>query len=64
MVCVLSETADFQYKCTDYYYPNDQGGVIWNDPTVSIDWPINNLFYQSKTKIYLNFLNSRELKYE
>ena len=38
--CVLSETADFQYKCTDYYDPNDEGGVIWNDPDVAIEWPI------------------------
>ena len=40
--CVLSEIADFQYKCTDYYDPYDQGGVIWNDKTLAIDWPINN----------------------
>jgi len=39
--CVLSETADFQYKCTDYYDPSDEGGVIWNDPDVAIEWPIN-----------------------
>jgi len=38
--CVLSETADFQYKCTDYYDPSDEGGVIWNDPDVAIEWPI------------------------
>ena len=39
--CVLSETADFQYKCTDYYDPSDEGGVIWNDPDVAIEWPIS-----------------------
>ena len=39
--CVLSETADFEYKCTDYYDPSDEGGVIWNDPDVAIDWPID-----------------------
>ena len=38
--CVLSEMADFQYKCTDYYDPSDEGGVIWNDPDVAIEWPI------------------------
>ena len=38
--CVLSETADFQYKCTNYYDPSDEGGVIWNDPDVAIEWPI------------------------
>lgn len=40
--CVLSETADFQYKSTDYFDPSDEGGVIWNDPTVAIEWPITN----------------------
>ena len=39
--CVLSETADFQYKCTDYYDPSDEGGLIWDDPDVAIDWPID-----------------------
>lgn len=39
---VLSETADFYYKCTEYYYPDDQGGIIWNDPDLNIDWPIKN----------------------
>ncbi|MHA3025191.1 dTDP-4-dehydrorhamnose 3,5-epimerase [Chromohalobacter israelensis] len=38
--CVLSEEADFQYKCTDYYYPQDETGLLWNDPDVGIDWPI------------------------
>jgi len=36
---VLSETCIFTYKCTDFYYPDDEGGVIWNDPTVNIAWP-------------------------
>lgn len=39
---VLSETADFEYKCTDFYDPSDEGGLIWNDPTVAIDWPLEN----------------------
>ena len=38
--CVLSDTADFQYKCTDLYYPEDEGGLIWNDPEVNIPWPM------------------------
>ena len=37
--CVLSEIADFQYKCTDLYFPEDEGGLIWNDPEVGIQWP-------------------------
>jgi dTDP-4-dehydrorhamnose 3,5-epimerase len=39
--CVLSDVADFQYKCTDLYFPEDEGGLIWNDPEVAIDWPID-----------------------
>ena len=38
--CVLSDIADFQYKCTDLYHPEDEGGLIWNDPVVNIPWPI------------------------
>ena len=39
--CVLSEVADFQYKCTDLYFPEYEGGLIWNDPDVNIPWPIS-----------------------
>lgn len=46
--CVLSETADFDYKCTDYYRPSDEGGVIWDDPDVAIEWPIANPSLSSK----------------
>jgi dTDP-4-dehydrorhamnose 3,5-epimerase len=38
--CVLSDTVDFIYKCTDYYHPEDEGGLAWNCPDISIDWPI------------------------
>lgn len=37
---VLSETADFEYKCTDYYNPAAETGLIWNDPEVGIEWPV------------------------
>lgn len=36
---VLSDTAEFCYKCTDFYHPGDEGGLAWNDPAVGIDWP-------------------------
>lgn len=45
---VLSDSADFQYKCTDYYDPNDESGIIWNDPDLSIDWPIKNPILSNK----------------
>ena len=37
---VLSEIADFEYKCTEYYNPNDEGCLLWNDPQLAIDWPL------------------------
>ena len=37
---VLSESADFEYKCTDYYHPNDEYCLAWNDPSVNIQWPL------------------------
>ncbi len=40
--CVLSEVADFEYKCTAHYRPDDGRGVLWNDPTLAIDWPVEN----------------------
>lgn len=36
---VLSETAEFCYKCDDIYHPNDEGGFMWNDPAIGIEWP-------------------------
>ncbi len=35
---VLSETAVFTYKCDDFYHPEDEGGIMWNDPDIGIDW--------------------------
>lgn len=35
---VLSDTAEFCYKCTDFYHPGDEGGIAWNDPEIGIDW--------------------------
>ena len=37
---VLSDVAEFTYKCTDFYHPGDEGGVIWNDPDINIQWPL------------------------
>ena len=38
--CVLSEDADFLYKCTEYYQPGDEIGVLWNDKDIAIAWPM------------------------
>ncbi len=37
---VLSDKAEFAYKCTDFYHPGDEGGLAWNDPQIGVDWPI------------------------
>lgn len=36
---VLSDTAEFCYKCTDFYHPGDEGGLCWNDPAIQVQWP-------------------------
>jgi len=37
---VLSDIAEFAYKCSDFYHPEDEGGLIWNDPDIGIEWPL------------------------
>lgn len=37
---VLTDTAEFCYKCDDFYHPNDEGGLAWNDPEIGIEWPM------------------------
>ncbi|MCR5099177.1 MAG: dTDP-4-dehydrorhamnose 3,5-epimerase [Lachnospiraceae bacterium] len=37
---VLSDEAEFCYKVTDFYHPNDEGGIMWNDPDLCVEWPI------------------------
>ena len=46
--CVTSETALFAYKCTDFYHPEDDGGIIWNDPDIGIDWPVETPLLSAK----------------
>ena len=43
---VLSDTAEFCYKCDDFYHPNDEGGLAWNDPNIGIQWPEIKGIYQ------------------
>jgi dTDP-4-dehydrorhamnose 3,5-epimerase len=40
--CVLSDTATVTYKCTDFYAPDDEGGILWSDPDLDINWPVPN----------------------
>lgn len=38
---VLSDYAEFCYKCTDFYHANDEGGLLWNDPEIGVEWPLS-----------------------
>ncbi|RRO08361.1 dTDP-4-dehydrorhamnose 3,5-epimerase [Pectobacterium aquaticum] len=48
---VLSDIADFEYKCTDYYDPSDEDCLLWNDPDLSIEWPISTPQLSEKDKL-------------
>lgn len=54
---VLSDEAEFVYKCTDFYNGEDEGGIIWNDPDIDIDWPLEgigeeNILLSDKDKLW------------
>lgn len=59
--CVLSDTAYFMYKCTDVYNPLAEGGILWNDPDIGIEWPLKEVTLSDKDKVYPRL---RELKSE
>lgn len=46
--CVLSEEVDFVYKCTDYYHPQSEQGILWNDPDIGIEWPALDVIVSNK----------------
>lgn len=48
--CVLSETAYFSYKCSDFYAPGDEGGLLWSDPGIGIQWPVQDAIVSEKDK--------------
>ncbi len=65
---VLSDYAEFCYKVTDFYHPNDEGGLMWNDPDLAVEWPMpegmgsEDLILSDKDKVnssYQEFLASR-----
>jgi len=50
--CVTSETALLTYKCTDFYAPQAEGGLLWNDPDIGIEWPIRTPLLSAKDVAY------------
>ena len=48
--CVLSETAEFLYKCSEYYAPSGERGIFWNDSDIGIEWPIKDPVLSEKDK--------------
>ena len=56
----ISDTADFIYKCTDYYDPNDEGCIAWNDPDLGIPWPLRKPILSLKDQV-APFLQEIEL---
>jgi len=51
--CVTSDIAEVEYKCTDFYVPDDQRGVLWSDPTIGIPWPVRQPILSIKDLDYL-----------
>ena len=53
---VLSDEAKFVYKCDDFYHPEDEGGIIYNDPDININWPfLDNIELSEKDKKHPSF---------
>ena len=50
--CVLSNTAHFLYKCSDFYAPDDEGGITWSDPDIGIEWAVKDPVISEKDKHY------------
>lgn len=50
--CALTDDTDFIYKCTDYYHPESEKGILWNDPALAIAWPTPEANVSPKDQIY------------
>ena len=57
---VLSDTVDFQYKCSNFYNKESEGGIIYNDPEINIDWPTTPYILSDKDKLWPTFSQAKE----
>jgi len=58
--CVVSDDAEVEYKCTEFYEPGDEIAIRWNDPTIGIVWPVKEPFLSEKDKAALGLQNLME----
>lgn len=57
---VMSDYAEFAYKCDELYHPEDEGGIMWNDPAIGIDWPdVGELIFSEKDKLHPSLAESQ-----
>ena len=59
--CALTDDADVTYKCTEFYSPEDERGIIWNDPTLAIDWTVAKPIVNAKDQGYPKLRESKDL---
>lgn len=57
---VMSDYAEFAYKCDDLYHPEDEGGIMWNDPAIGIEWPeVGEIILSEKDKVHPSLADSK-----
>ena len=57
---VMSDYAEFAYKCDDLYHPEDEGGIMWNDPAIGIEWPeVGEIILSEKDKLHPSLADSK-----
>ena len=61
--CVLSDYADVMYHCSEYYFPEDENGIVWDDPDLGINWPIEKPIVSAKDQSFQRLSNLNPDKY-
>ena len=57
---VVSDYAEFAYKCDELYHPEDEGGILWNDPGIAVDWPdVGEIILSEKDKVHPTLAESK-----